>query len=99
MAQMKEQNKTPEKELNKMGTNNLLDAEFKIQVIRMLREHSKSFHSIKKDMENIKKIQSQTKNILIEIKNNLQGINSRVDKAKNQISNLKYKKAKNTQSE
>ena len=50
-------------------------------------------------MENIKKIQSQTKNILIEIKNNLQGINSRVDKAKNQISNLKYKKAKNTQSE
>ena len=29
MAQMKEQIKTPEKELNKMETNNLSDAEFK----------------------------------------------------------------------
>ena len=37
------------------------------------------------------------KDILIEIKNNLKGINSRVDEAKNQISNLEYKKAKNTQ--
>lgn len=31
--------------------------------------------------------------------NNFQGVNSRVDKAKNQISELEYKKAKNTQSE
>ena len=29
MAQMKEQNKTPEKELNKMEISNLSDAEFK----------------------------------------------------------------------
>ena len=33
------------------------------------------------------------------MKNNLQGINSRVDETKNQISNFKYKEAKNTQSE
>ena len=38
MAQMKEQIKIPEKELNKMETNNLLDAEFKTLVIRMLTE-------------------------------------------------------------
>ena len=38
MSQMKEQNKTPEKELNKMETNNLPDAEFRTLVIRMLRE-------------------------------------------------------------
>ena len=31
------------------------------------------------------------------MKNNIQGINSRVDVAKNQISDLKYKEAKNTQ--
>ena len=30
MAQMKEQNKTPEKELNEMEITNLSDAEFKI---------------------------------------------------------------------
>ena len=39
------------------------------------------------------------KTALIEIKNNLQGINSRVDEAENQISNLEYKEAKNNQSE
>ena len=40
MAQMKEQTKTPEKELNKMEINNLSDAEFKTLVIRMLKELS-----------------------------------------------------------
>ena len=38
MAQMKEQNKTPEKELNKMEISNLSDAEFKTLGIRMLKE-------------------------------------------------------------
>ena len=40
MAQMEEQNKTPEKELNKMEISNLSNAEFKILVIRMLKELS-----------------------------------------------------------
>ena len=39
------------------------------------------------------------KDTLMEIKDNLQGINSRVDETKIQISNLEYKEAKNTQSE
>ena len=38
MSQVKEQNKTPEKELNKMETSNLLDEEFKTLVIRMVDE-------------------------------------------------------------
>ena len=33
MARMKEQIKTPEKELNKLGISNLSDAEFKTLVI------------------------------------------------------------------
>ena len=37
MAQMKEQIKTPEKELNKMEISSLSDAEFKTLVIRMSR--------------------------------------------------------------
>ena len=40
MAQMKEQNKTPEKELNKMEITNLSGTEFKTLVIRMLKELS-----------------------------------------------------------
>ena len=44
MAQMKEQIKTPEKELNKMEISNLSDAEFKTLVIRMLKELSKGLN-------------------------------------------------------
>ena len=36
MAQMKEQIKTPEKELNEMEINNLSDAELKTLVVRMI---------------------------------------------------------------
>ena len=61
MAQMKEQNKTPEKELNKRGISNLSNAEFKTLVIKILKELSE-------DLNGIKKIQSETKDTLIEIK-------------------------------
>ena len=69
---MKEQIKTPEKEVNKMEISNLSDAEFKTLVIRMLKELSE-------DVNNIKRIQSGMKDTLIEMKNNLQGNNGRVD--------------------
>ena len=92
MAQMKEQNKTPQKELDKMEIRNLLHAEFKTLAIRMLKE-------VSEDLNSIKKIQPETKDMLIEIKNNLQGNNSRVDKTKNQINDLEHKKGKNKQSE
>ena len=57
-----------------MEKSNLSDAEFKTQVIRMLKELSE-------DLNSIKKVQSATKGTLIEIKNDLQGNNSRVDEA------------------
>ena len=46
MAQMKEQNKTPEKELHKMEISNQSDEEFKTLVIRMLKELSEDLNSI-----------------------------------------------------
>ena len=46
-TQLKKQNKTPEKELNKMEISNLSDAKFKPLVIRMLKELSEYFNSIK----------------------------------------------------
>ena len=51
MAQMKEQIKTPEKELNKMEISNLSDAEVKTLVVRMLKELSKDRKSIKKSSQ------------------------------------------------
>ena len=89
MAQMKEQVKIPEKELNEMEISNLLDADFKPLAIRMLKELNEDFNSIKM-------IQSEMKDTLVKIKNNLQGINSRGDKAENQSSDLELKEAKTT---
>ena len=66
MAQMKEQSKIPEKELNKMEIVSLSDAEFKTLVIRMLKE-------LIEYGNNIKKIQEEMKFTLNEIKKNLQG--------------------------
>ena len=87
MAQMKEQTKTPEKELNKMDISNLSDVvEFKTLVISMFKELSE-------DLDSIKKTQSEMKDTLIEIKNNLQGNHSRVDEAKNKINELENKEA------
>ena len=92
MAQMKDQIKTTEKELNEMAISNLSDAEFKTLVIRMLKELSE-------DLNNIKKIQSDTADTLIKIKNNLQGNNSRVDETENQINDMEHKEEKAIQSE
>ena len=53
-AQMIEQIKTPEKEINGMEISNLSDAEFKPLVIRMLKELIGYFSSIKKTQAEIK---------------------------------------------
>ena len=63
MAQMKEQIKTPEKEVSDEEMANLSDAEFKTLVIRMLTELIELSHKMKEEM---KAIQS-------EIKENIQG--------------------------
>ena len=47
MSQMKEQIKSPEKELNKRDIGNLSEAEFKTLVIRMLKELNEDLNSIK----------------------------------------------------
>ena len=87
MAQMKEQNKTPEKELNKMEIGSLSDAEFKTLVIRMPKELSEYFNSIKKS-------QAEMKFTLSEIKKNVQVIISAVDEAENQVNDLEHKEEK-----
>ena len=48
--QLKEQIKTPEKELTTVEASNLPDAEFKTVVIRMLKELGEDLNNIKKDM-------------------------------------------------
>ena len=87
MAQMKRQNKTPEKELNEMEISNLSDAEFKALVIRMLKELTGHINSIKMT-------QAEMKVTLSEMKKNQQGTNSGVDEVKNRINDLEHKEEK-----
>ena len=82
MAQMKEQNKTPEKELNKIEITNLSDTEFKTLVIRMLKELIGYSNNIKEEV----------KVTLSKILKNPQGTNSEGDEARIQINDLEHKK-------
>ena len=89
ISQKKEQNKTSEKELNKIETRNLPDAKFKALVTLMLNDVSENFNremgNTKIKIENIKKNQSEINSTLTEMKNTLQGINT-ADEAEDQTS-------------
>ena len=75
-----------------MEISNPSDAKLKTLVIRIIKELSE-------DLSSIKKTQSEMKDTLIEIKNNLHRNNSPVDEAKNQITDLEHKEAKNNHAE
>ena len=51
MAQMKEENKTPQNELNKKEITGLSEAEFKTLVIRMLKELTEYGKKIREEMK------------------------------------------------
>ena len=75
-----------------MEKGNLLYAEFKTLVIRILKELSEDHNSIKKKKPNPVRNKGCTNWNKEQF---TQGINRRVDEAKNQISDLEYKKAMN----
>ena len=60
MAQMKEQIKTPEKELNEMEISNLSDAEFRTLVIKKKKKRTliiRMLEELSEDLNSIKQIQ------------------------------------------
>ena len=57
MAPMKEQIKTPEKELNKVEGSNLSDAEFQTLVTRVFKELSEDLGTVKKTPSQKQRIQ------------------------------------------
>ena len=86
---MKEQIKTPEKELSDEEIANLSDTQFKTLVIRMLTEM----------VEYGSKIKGEMKAMQNEIKKNIQGTNSEGKETRTQINNLQQKekrKSKNS---
>ena len=85
MAQMKEQNKTPEKELSDEEVDNLSDVEYKTLVIRMLTEMVEYGHKIE---EKVKATKSEIK-----------GTNSDRKETGTQIKDLEQKEERNSQPE
>ena len=86
---MKEQSKTPERELSDEEIANLPVGEFKALVIKMLTELIELGHRMKEQM---KATQS-------EIKQNIQGTNSDMKETRTQINNLEQKEEINMQPE
>ena len=97
---MKEQDKTSEKELNKIEISNLPNKEFKIMIIKMftklgrkMDEHSENFN---KHLEELKNKQTEMNDTITEMKNTLEGIDSRITEAEERISDLEDRMVKLT---
>ena len=93
--QMKEQDKTQEKQLNEVEIGNLPEKEFRTMIVKMIpnlgnrmeAQVKKIQEIFNKDLEELKNKQKVMNNTITEMKNTLEGINSRITEAEN-IANL-----------
>ena len=76
MFQTKEQAKTPEQQLSEGETDNLPKKEFRVMIIKMIKELGKIMNAqssksevINKELENIKSNQPEMENTITEMKN------------------------------
>ena len=96
MYQMKEQDKTPEKQLNEVEISNLPEKEFRIKIVKMIKDLGKRMEAkiekmqemFNKDLEELKNKQTKISNTITEMKTTLEGINSRITEAEERISDL-----------
>ena len=96
MYQMKKQDKTPEKQLNKVEIGNLPEKEFRIMIVKMIQNLVKRMEAkikkmqemFNKDLQELKNKQIEMNNTITEMKTTLEGINSRITEAEEQISDL-----------
>ena len=93
---MKEQDKTPEKQLNEVEVGNLPENEFRIMIAKMIQNLGKSMEAkiektqemFNKDLEELKNKQTEMNTTITEMKNTLERINSRITEAEERISDL-----------
>ena len=80
---MKEQDKSPEKQLNEVEIGNLPEKEFRIIIVKMIQDLRKR----REKMQNtFSKDREQLKNKQIEMNDTLEGINSRITEAEDAFS-------------
>ena len=91
---MKEQDKTPEKQLNEVEIGNLPEKDFRIMIGKMIQDLGKRTDAkiekmqemFNKDLEELKNKQTEMNNTITEMKNTLEGINRRITEAEERIS-------------
>ena len=104
MFQTKEQDKTPEKQLNEVEIGNLPERQFRIMIVRIIQDlgkrmeakiekmqevFNKDLEELKnKHLEELKNKQTEMNNRITEMKNTLEGIHSRITEAEEWISDL-----------
>ena len=84
--QVKEQDKTPEKQLNEVEIDKLPEKEFRIMIVKMMQDLGKRMEAkiekmqevFNKDLEELKNKQTEMNNTITEMKTTLEGINSRI---------------------
>ena len=82
LYQMKEQDKTPEKQLNEVEIDNPPQKEFRIMIAKMLQDLGKRMEAkiekmqemFNKHLEELKNKQTEMNNTVTEMKNTLEGI-------------------------
>ena len=81
-AQMKEQTRNTEVQINEEEIGKPPEKEFRIMIVKMIKNlenrMEKMQQSINKDLEELKNKHTETNNTITEIKNTLEGINSRM---------------------
>ena len=101
---MKEQDKTPEKQLSEVEIGNLPKKEFRIMVVKVIQDLGKIMEANiekmqdlfnkgpeelnKKHLEELKNKQTEMNNTITEMKNTVEGINSRITETEEQVSAL-----------
>ena len=107
MYQMKEQDKTPEKQLNEMEIGKLPEKEFRIMIVKMIQDLGKRMEAkiekmqeiFNRYLEELKSKQTEMNNTITEMNNTLEGINSRITEAEERISDLEDRRVEFTAAE
>ena len=84
MYQLKEQDKSSEKQLNEVEIGNVSEKELRIMTVKMIQDLGKRMEAkiekmqqmFNKDLEKLKNKQTEMNNTIIEMKNTLEGIHS-----------------------
>ena len=101
--QAKEQDKTPQDQINEEEIGKLPEKEFRVMIVKMIQNlrnrTEKIQETFNKDLEELRSKQTVMNNTITEIKNTLEGINSRITEAEERISKVEDRMVKITVAE